>query len=196
MNKKIIGSCVLALALSACGGGPVEYLINFDPLSVSANGDNAILQAATNNGEGVSKGPNASCTNADPQTNTGSTNLKSDTIIIVYQGDDQKYYADFNSHVVSGTKNGSVYNLQDSTTRDDTTINNAETKSSDVVTVTMTENGALISGTWKEETHSECDGSSCGNTPIVDCIYSTNFRGQKLPDNGAIAAEPQAGGKG
>jgi len=44
------------------------------------------------------------------------------------------------------------------------------------------------------EYHKQCNGTNCPtNSPIIDCVYTSNFTGRKLPDQGTVAQRSEPG---
>lgn len=180
MNK-IIGLVVAVAALSGCGTDPEQFLINFDKQY------------------SVSPGVSAKCAASEPTERATATTLKDNLIVSIYPGNDGKFYADFGSRVVAGTKAGDIYTLTDSQTKNDDSgfANDVNRRTSDVVSVSLTVDGDFVTGTWQETIHEECNGDGCrigGNLPpVIECVYKTNFRGRSLGYDRTVASLPQPG---
>ena len=180
MNTKNLLSALCLVSLAACGGGnnTQQYLINWDlQTTISASRSNVACPSAPT-----------------PQTtNSTTTDAENSMVITIYQGDastaSKPYYADFGAHTLSGTKSSSgVYNLSDAEVKHDTTAQGvAPTDDSDTVTVTITQNGGFITGTWSEEKYHSDPNTTTG------CLTSTKFRGQQINVGSSQTQVPVAG---
>jgi len=179
MKKLIIAAAMVALA-SGCGpSSPVTtYVVN------------------TDNQLNVAKGTNAQCSAADPQQDTTTTNEKSDSLLTLWTESDGTVYAEFAGKVYTGKKSSNSYNLTDSSSIDDQSQQNRDAITSDVYTLSMTSNGSFMSGSITHEHHQSCGGNNCSTAEqtTIDCIYTTNLRGEQLPNDGAEAGLPTPGG--
>ena len=178
MNK-LIFSAAVAVVLAGCGGGnPVTtYAVNEDKQ------------------ETVAAGTHAQCSAADPQAEVTTTNIKADATLSVWTEADNTVYAELAGKVYTGKKgSGNSYTLTDSNSTENTTQQNVDSITSDVWTLTFTVNGNFVSGSVTEEQHSSCNGTACNNQPTIDCIYTTNLRGEQLPNDGALAGLPTPSG--
>lgn len=174
--KKLVIAALAAGSLAACGGGnPVtQYVVNYDS------------QLA------ITKGQNANCGDADPQAHTFTTNEKSGDVLSLYTTADGTSYADLGGFTFSGKKNGDAYTLTDTQSAEDRTVQNRDYIQSDVWTLSVTINGSYASGSVQHEHHESCSGNSCSQSEAntIDCLYATNLRGEKLPDDGSQAGLP------
>ncbi len=179
MKTKTLISALCLLSLAACGGGngTLQYLINWDlQTTVTASRSNVACPSAPT--------PN--------NPNSTTTDAENSMIITIYQGDassaSKPYYADFGTHTLAGTKSASgVYNLSDAQVTHDTTNPNAVVDDSDTVTVTITQNGGFITGTWSEEKYHNDPSTTTG------CLTSTKFRGQQINVTSSQTNVPTAG---
>lgn len=174
--KKLVIATLSACALAACGGGNSveQYVVNVDAQ------------------QQVTKGPNANCSDADPKITTTTTDEKSGTVLSVYTTADGTSYAELGDHVYTGKAANGTYNLTDNASTEDRTQTNRDYVKSDLFTLQFKADGDFVSGTLSHEHHESCNGSNCSNqeSQTIDCIYATNLRGSKLPDNGSLAELP------
>jgi hypothetical protein len=182
--KKIIFGLSMALVAAGCGSSPVtQYVINVDQQ------------------QAISTGTNAQCHDADPQTSVTTTDLKEDLILSTYEESDGTVYAELSGHVYTGKKSGDSLSLTDSQSHEDTTSATTASRDfvrSDVYTLNIKKDGDYLSGSVTHEHHESCAGNGCGQaeSQTIDCIYSTNLRGRKLPDSGTDANRSQPGNVG
>jgi hypothetical protein len=178
-SKNLLSSLMLALALVGCGGGTnvQQYLINWDDQTVvTQSRSNATCSQAT----------------ANNMSDVITTDATSSLVISIYQGDatgsSKPYYADFGSHTLAGTKGADgSYNLSDAQVTHNVTDPNHVIDDSDTVTVTMTQTGQFVSGTWSEEKYHSDTSSTTG------CLTTTKFRGQQISSGSNNAPIPSAG---
>jgi hypothetical protein len=185
MNKISIAIAAAVMSLTACGGSnpDTQYVVNAD------------VQDA------ITTGTNAQCPGAVVGRVVITTDLKSDMILSIYEESDGTAYAEFGGLVLSGKKTGDAYSLNDSYSFEDTHAapnTSRDFVTSDVYTLNFTKNGSFVTGSITHEHHESCAGNGCGTqeSQTIDCLTSTNLRGEKLPDDGAIAGLPEPGNKG
>ena len=189
MNK-MIPAVAASMLLMACGGGSptAQYVVNLDKKAV------------------VSKGTNAQCDNADPRNVTTTyTGEDADQILSIFEEKDGTTYAELSyldgsgsgsgKHVFTGKKNGDAYALTDTQSYDDARQTGLELIQSDLYTLNLKKDGNFVSGNIALEHHESCSGNNCGNIPTIDCIYTSNVSGRKLPLNGTDADRAPPGGK-
>lgn len=181
--KKLMPAIAGVLMLAACGGGaPVaQYVVNIDQQKV------------------ITKGNNAQCSDADPQNDTKTTTVKADDILSIYEEKDGTSYAEYLGHVYTGKKTGDTYSLVDSQSVEDTrpagNNNPRDAVQSDVYTLNVKKDGDFVTGSLNLEHHQSCAGSGCDQVEAqtIDCNYSQNLRGRKLPDQGTLSVRNQVG---
>jgi hypothetical protein len=193
MNK-MIPAVAASMLLMACGGGSptAQYVVNLDKEPAVTKGTNAQCDAATKTNVTV--------------TYTGED---AEQILSMFEEKDGTTYAELSyvdgsgrapsKHVFSGKKNGDTYALTDNQSVSDATQTTQQTLVSDLYTLNLKKDGNFISGSVTLDHHESCtngqNSNACNNSPTIDCNYSSNLSGRKLPLNGTDAPRAPPGGK-
>lgn len=167
-------------------------------------GDHKIYRIAVTNQE-LSKGCYGVAVPADLKSD--STTFRDSHTIILYAGPEDKYFLDLGSVSVEGTADGDDYSFEGKDTDVQYMgVNDTDPKvtATTALTVTMTVDGASVTGKADTKTSYKCSGAGCGALP-ASCTVSVEFVGTEVEDinfefnvddPGGVAPGPVVGGVG
>ncbi len=161
---------LLAAASSGCGGiSPGDYLIYRVALSKPALSPECFADGMV-----------------PPNEAEDTSTLRNSGAMILYAGADDRYFLDFGTGTVEGTRLGDdfTFSARDFDVTIDGPMNEIRQTQEDIISIEFTLDGELIDGTLRNTQNTSCEGpmGSCPMPSNTSCTQTSGFVGTEVHD--------------